>query len=415
MLARVATLLLAAALAIASPAFAHSALQSSVPADGAVVTGAKTVRLTFAADVRLVGLRLVANNLDLPLPIDRAAPAAMSFEAALPQLGEGTYEIKWSAMAADGHVVTGSFSFTISARGGTAGHTSASAKLNVWSIAATLVKAALYFTCLTAAGGAFFLIFFSPLLNTPERKDIAGFTRAMATVALYLTIARVMIAAASIGGNAASLWDWSLIQLVLDGSEGGAAAVRALGLVVIAAFAERATLTAAIGGLGVAGSFALTGHGMALRPDNLPQLAVLIHLVAVAFWIGALVPLLRLCASRDVSRLTAILKHFGNIALVAVGVLIAAGTFVLWALLDLPEGLIGSTYGLLMLLKLTAVAGLLTLAALNKLRLTPRIEAGDLNAAVQLRRSILAEIALAVLILLVTAMFTTLTGPPGLH
>jgi putative copper export protein len=62
--------------------------------------------------------------------------------------------------------------------------------------------------------------------------------------------------------------------------------------------------------------------------------------------------------------------------------------------------------------KLLLVVLLLGAAALNKLRLTPRLVNGDARAIVILRRSIQFEILAAVLILLVTASFTSLLGPP---
>jgi putative copper export protein len=67
-----------------------------------------------------------------------------------------------------------------------------------------------------------------------------------------------------------------------------------------------------------------------------------------------------------------------------------------------------------MCVKLVLVAGLLSLAAFNKFRLTPRLLAGDAAAAHGLRRSIHAEMALAAAILLTTAVLTTLFGPPAL-
>jgi putative copper export protein len=54
-------------------------------------------------------------------------------------------------------------------------------------------------------------------------------------------------------------------------------------------------------------------------------------------------------------------------------------------------------------------------AAFNKLRLTPRLLAGDARALRNLKSSIRAELALAAGILWVTACLTTLTGPPALE
>jgi hypothetical protein len=104
-------------LIFAGPAQAHSVLESSIPADGTTVTEPKTVSLTFTRAVRLVTLKLIAKDVDTSLPVDRSAPAAKSFSAPLPTVAPGAYEVKWTASARDGHIMTGSFSFTVAAPG----------------------------------------------------------------------------------------------------------------------------------------------------------------------------------------------------------------------------------------------------------------------------------------------------------
>jgi copper transport protein len=64
-----------------------------------------------------------------------------------------------------------------------------------------------------------------------------------------------------------------------------------------------------------------------------------------------------------------------------------------------------------LLIKLVLVAGLLGLAALNRLRLTPALVRGDKGAAARLGRSILAETGLVMAILVATATLGT-TPPP---
>jgi putative copper export protein len=71
-----------------------------------------------------------------------------------------------------------------------------------------------------------------------------------------------------------------------------------------------------------------------------------------------------------------------------------------------------SSYGIMIAIKLLLVGLLLGAAALNKLRLTPRLMNGEPRALVILRRSIQFELLTAALILIVTASFTSLTGPP---
>ena len=107
--------LLAAALALllAAPAFAHSTLEKSIPADGATVSAPKTLELTFTKDLRLVTVRLVADGYDKALEVDRAAPAGTTFSLPLPSLEPAKYTVKWRASATDGHIMTGSFAFTV--------------------------------------------------------------------------------------------------------------------------------------------------------------------------------------------------------------------------------------------------------------------------------------------------------------
>jgi putative copper export protein len=99
-----------------------------------------------------------------------------------------------------------------------------------------------------------------------------------------------------------------------------------------------------------------------------------------------------------------------------VSLLVLAGTVLLAALLGGASELWRSDYGRIACLKLALVGCLLALAALNKLRLTPRL-IGAANgrgvAAHALRRSIAAEMVLAAAVFLVTAALTTLSGPPA--
>ena len=94
-------------------AWAHSTVESSIPADGATVSAPKEVSLTFTKTVRLVTLKVSGQGVDETLAVDRSAPAGRSFSVPLPALGPGKYQVKWTASARDGHIMKGSFSFTV--------------------------------------------------------------------------------------------------------------------------------------------------------------------------------------------------------------------------------------------------------------------------------------------------------------
>jgi putative copper resistance protein D len=140
---------------------------------------------------------------------------------------------------------------------------------------------------------------------------------------------------------------------------------------------------------------------------------VSVHLLGVAFWLGALGPLLILSRDPHSATIAAAAARFGHMALVIVGLLLITGLTLLWILLGASQ-LWMSSYGRTVMIKLGLVAFLLSLAAFNKWRLTPQLRHRDPRAVQSLRRSITAELLIGGLILIVTATFTTMMGPPAL-
>jgi copper resistance protein C len=104
----------AAAIAVPLAAFGHAKLESTVPAANAQVSAPKTLTLSFNEAVRIAVLRLSSGGKEIPLTLDRGAPAGREVSVPLPALGAGTYQVFWSAITVDdGHVVKGSFAFNV--------------------------------------------------------------------------------------------------------------------------------------------------------------------------------------------------------------------------------------------------------------------------------------------------------------
>jgi hypothetical protein len=106
---------LVAALILNAPAFGHAKLRGSLPAADAKLQAApKSLVLTFNETVRLAILTLTIDGKDIPVSVDRTAPAASQVSVTLPTLAAGKYQVRWSALAVDdGHVTQGTFSFSI--------------------------------------------------------------------------------------------------------------------------------------------------------------------------------------------------------------------------------------------------------------------------------------------------------------
>jgi copper resistance protein D len=285
--------------------------------------------------------------------------------------------------------------------------------LETWDSAAIAVKATLYGATLAGAGGVFFLTYSSSLLGAVDRASIRRRVLILIAIALAANVAHILVTAASMNGDASGMLDSGLLALVWNGGEGRSVLIRAAGLLLAASVRaddRRPGVWANGGAACAATSFAWVGHVHAAS-SWWTMLSLGIHLLAVAFWVGALWPLWLLARGDGAQRAAGPAARFGTAAVGAVSLLLLAGISLLAALLGSASELWRSDYGRIACGKLALVACLLALAAFNKLRLTPRLTAGEYAAARALRRSIAAEMALAGAVFLATAALTLLSGP----
>lgn len=152
-----------------------------------------------------------------------------------------------------------------------------------------------------------------------------------------------------------------------------------------------------------------------------------LHLLAAGMWIGSLAPLVLLLSSWRGSELAwagtvarEATRRFSWLGIGAVTALSISGFINAWNLVGGIAPLVGTTYGRLLLLKLSLLLPLLAFAAFNLLRLRPRLMATPLargqafrKVLAALKRNTRAEIALGVLILMVVAVLGV--TPPGVH
>jgi putative copper resistance protein D len=277
-----------------------------------------------------------------------------------------------------------------------------------------IAKAVTYAATLGAAGGVAFLVYGDDVIPPDCRVQMRGQLGVLLVVAVLASGAKILAMAASMAGDASGLFDPALAGMVLASGEGSAVLARACGLAILGTVVmacRQRSLIALVGALLTATSFAWVGHVHTLGRSWLWTAVLAVHLMGVAFWVGALAPLLLVAQRADNSVTAALASRFGRTALVMVAILVAAGVTLLCVLLQDATELRSSDYGRLALCKLAFAALLLGLAALNRLRLTPRMLAGDATAVLSFGRSLKAEMVLALLILSVTAAMTTLTGP----
>jgi copper resistance protein D len=186
---------------------------------------------------------------------------------------------------------------------------------------------------------------------------------------------------------------------------------------------------ALVAGAGFLGALAWAGHGGATEEgvpfDALHLPADILHLLAAGAWLGSLVPLavlLALARSEGSATAAAVARgatlRFSTLGVISVAILLATGAANAWFLTGTVPALLGTVYGRLVLLKVALFATMVSVAAVNRYRLTPRIECapGDVQGARairQLRRNALIEATIGLGVLAIVGMLGT--EPPGLH
>lgn len=164
----------------------------------------------------------------------------------------------------------------------------------------------------------------------------------------------------------------------------------------------------------------LTGHSRTREPVWLMVTADLIHLVAGSIWVGGIIGLLIVVSPRlarsstetapDTARLVA---RFSGYAALSVMLLAVSGVLMTVLIIDAPRAIIETEYGRTLMLKIGLVLALVVIAAWNRTQLVPRILACGDDAWHTLRRTLLYEAMVLIVVLAVTGALTN--GSPSAH
>ena len=277
-------------------------------------------------------------------------------------------------------------------------------------IVAIGLRALAFAAALSAAGTAIFVWLFGTLLDRSARR-IRRLTFATALAGLLLTAAHAIVEPARLAGAWSGIVDASLHTLLLGSDFGTTTAVRLLGLLAVLAATFRPGRAgdglAVAGAVLIAASFAFMGHTAADAERWLLAPVLIVHLVAIAFWFGALWPLAAVAQHEEPAAAGVVIGRFSAIATWAVPGIFLAG--VAMASLLLPGwSSLRTAYGFSLMAKVAGFSTLMALAALNKWRLGPGVGRGDAAAAAAFRRTIAAEWLLIVGVVAVTAVMTAL-------
>ncbi|MFE6825280.1 copper resistance CopC/CopD family protein [Streptomyces sp. NPDC057690] len=386
-----------ALLAGAAPASAHAALTGSDPAQGVVVDKAPTqVSLTFSETVSMNddSLRVLdpkGTRVDTGKPSEISGTTyAVQLHSGLP---DGTYTVTYQVVSADSHPVAGAYTFSIGSPSKTS--VSVSDQAAGGGVVGWLYgfgRYASYAGFIVMTGGAAFVLACwqrGTGVQVLQRLIVSGWVT-MTAATLFLLLLRGSYTSS---GKVGDVFDLDLLGEVLQTKTGAALVSRLLLLAAAALFIavlfgaydkregeEKRDLTfgLAIGGTvvaaGLAASWAMAEHASTGLQPGIAMPVDVLHLLAVATWLGGLTTLLvalyRAPADRPVE--APAVRRFSRLAFGSVLVVVATGTYQSWRQLGSWSAFTDTRYGQLLLLKIGLVALLVGVAWISR-RWTARV------------------------------------------
>ncbi|HYY89117.1 MAG TPA: CopD family protein, partial [Chloroflexota bacterium] len=442
-----AALLLLAGAGMAAPAWAHANLERAEPVVGSALDQAPTqLRLFFSEPLESSFSRvqvLDAKREAVDRGDSRVAPGdPRSMIVSVPSgLADGVYTVSWRTLSAvDGHTVNGAYPLIVGPppAEGVAAVTASSSEARFAPETAigrwwfTLAAGVLFGTVLA------WRVVFRPLFgraNPAALPPAAQRAQRLAVLSSVLLLIGTLYGAVAQAATASDVPVWAafgspLVELLSRGRYASLwwprLAVVVLGLTLVSWRGVRGrTGELALAACAVALlTSSLNSHGAALLSGAYLGIAAdWLHFLAVSTWIGGLASLIyvlpttvQASAGSGERVLAQAVTRFSNLALIAVGAIVVTGVFQAWLEVGSWEGLVQTAYGLSVTTKVGLLLLMLLLGAFNLLVVRPRLAAlagKGSGAAVALgqrfAQAVRAELALGVLVLVVTGVLTGVT------
>ncbi|WLW53763.1 copper resistance CopC/CopD family protein [Streptomyces sp. YU58] len=384
-------------LATAGPASAHAALTGSDPQQGVVVDKAPTqVSLTFSEQVSMSAdsVRVLDPK---GKPVQNGAPTnlsgttyALRLHSGLP---DGTYTVTYQVVSADSHPVAGAYTFSIGAPSKTS--VAVSDETVGGGVVGWLYGFGRYMSYagfVVLVGGAAFVLACwqrGAGVRAVQRLVVSGWVTLTSATLLLLLLRGSYTGSGKVG----DIFDLDLLGQVLQTKTGAALVSRLLLLAAAALFIavlfgayekredeEKRDLTfgLAVGGVvvsaGLAASWAMSEHASVGLQAGIAMPVDVVHLLAVAAWLGGLTALLVALykAPAETPVDSAAVRRFSTVAFGSVVALVLTGTYQSWRQLGSWSAFTDTWYGQLLLIKIGLVALLVGIAYISR-RWTARL------------------------------------------
>ena len=410
-----------AALAFPASALAHATLEKTAPSFRQELRQAPTeIRLQFDQRVKLIPGAVTVLSSDGKNHAGAAHVQGSELVAPVSALATGAYTVRWHALSADSHVVSGVWTFGVRVPApavtdayGAGGPTRTEDLVRwLWFLGLALTIGALGLRLIVLRG--------LPVPRPLERR-------------IAVAAGLGCVAALQAGTAAFSLRAEDALQLpfgrFLYGDLSPLAQTRfgvafvtmtlvfalVLALVYLSWLLDRVRFLVPAFALAVvfAGGLSVSGHD-AVDPGSSwkTEIADWVHLSAASLWIGGLATMALLLWTGAPELRRAAFLRFSRLATVLIALVLGAGTYIAIVRLPHVSDLWSTGYGRTLVVKVSLVGCALLWGAFHHFVVVPAIERADLGFLSRIGRSLIGESMVGVAVLLVAAVLVDSKPPP---
>jgi copper transport protein len=410
-----------AALAFPAAASAHATLRSTTPKFGTELQrGPAQIALHFDQQVKVLpGSIKVLNGVGKQFAVQARVDGRTVVARVLP-LKLGAYTVRWRAISADSHVVSGVWTFGVRVPApavanayGAGGPTTTEHLVRwLWFLGLALTIGSLGLRVICLRGLAVPLALERRLVVASGLGAVVSLQAGIAAFSLRAEDALQLPFGNFLYGDlspmAATRFGQAFVVMTL-----GFALV--LTLLFLAWLLDRTDLLvpAFVLSLFFAGGLSWSGHD-ALDPGSSWKTAIAdwVHIAAASVWIGGLATMVGLVWYGAPELRRQVFLNFSRMATVLIALVLAAGTYLSIVRLPHLHDLWTEGYGQVLLVKIGLVCFALLWGAFHHFVIAPALERADTGFLTRIGRSLAGESLVGVAVLLVAAVLVDSKPPP---
>jgi len=415
-------LVMLVALALPAQAFAHATLKQTTPAFGSELHASPTtIVFRFDQIVKVLpGAVEVLNTHGVNFATSTRANG-LTIITKLKTLPRGAYTVRWRAISADSHVVSGVWTFGMGVKApsvndayGAGGPTVTEHIVRwIWFLGLALCIGTLGLRVICLRG-----------VSVPRAVDrkLAVAAGLGVVVALEAGIAAFSLRAEDALQLPFGRFLYGDLSPMADTRFGKAFVVMTLGFAFVLALIFFAWLLdrtvfmwPALGlSLLLVSGLSVSGHD-GVDPGSfwLTELADWVHISAASLWVGGLIAMAAVVWKGAPELRSVVFHRFSDLALVSIALVLAGGIYLSIVRLPHLHDLWSVGYGQVLLVKIGLVCGVLAWGGVHRFLIEPRLDRVDSGGFLsKIGRSLIGESLVGVAVLLVAAILVDSKPPP---